>query len=98
MMKILTTAANRGRSIKKCASFTAGALAPALAGREADRSGLGRYVRARPYGRNPVDDHAIGGIEPRANDPEAVAQVAQQDVLRRHDVVGPTVRTMCSAW
>ena len=88
VMKILITAANRGWSMKKCESFMA-RLSSGSDRPEGDRSGLRRYFRARPGRWDAVDDHAVGGGEARADDPQTVAEIAQLDLLRRHNVVRP---------
>ncbi len=48
-----------------------------------------RYLRARQGDRDAVDDHLVGGSQARADDPQAVAKIAELDLLGRHDVVRP---------
>ena len=69
--------------------FHGSTQAPVLIGRELDRSGVRRHCRPRLGDRDAVDDHAVGGVEAGADDPEAVAQIADLDLLRRDDVVWP---------
>src|ERR1700733_4285707 len=81
-MKALTTVANRGWSMKKCASF----MALVLIGAAPDGTGLRRYLRSRRGRFDAVDNDPIGEREARADDPEAAAKIAQLDSLGGHHV------------
>src|SRR2546422_3121139 len=69
--------------MKKCASF----MASLLIRSEPDRAGLRRDLRSRRGCRDAVDDDSVSKCQARADDPQAVTQIAHLDSLGSHHVV-----------